>query len=496
MAQLTQFNGGLVTRVAPHLLGVTQAVTNVNVDMSAGSLRPLKGPATTGAATGAYSYWFRNKNQWLSSSIYRDYLEFQGKLIYTDGVKPKIYDGATERNLGVIAPTMAPSTALAGGSLTGTYQYAYSYYNDQQGIESSISPLTPELTLANNQVVLTLTPSTDPQVSNIRLYRIGGIWTDFLLVTTLPNTATPYYDNLADQTLQGRLIGNVSNTAPRNELRFVCERQGTFFGAVDDKLYYTKGDGQPYYWPNTFYINVFEPVTALASCTSGIYVFTATSVFILTGNDSTSFALVTLSRSQGCLSAASLVYVNDSVIFGSNDGICVASGANVVVISQVLLTKEAFNITRACLHDDVYYAQLANGTVLMYDMRFGSVKFSYLSCSSTDIYTGADKLYVTVASSRKELSGTALSYTYKTGKLTEGQISNLKTYNKFYLAVDGTVTVKLYLDGALANEQVCSTGTTELAVPQHMREAYYFEVEFTGTGEVQELYYNVMPRQM
>lgn len=494
--QLTQFNGGLVTRVAPHLLGLSQATTCINVDLSAGALRALAGPSSTGVATQQRSFYSVSQAMWVSADEATEWLDFQDKLIATSASSATVTIAGNVLPLGLNAPTTAPVGSVGAGGLTGTYQYAYSYVNDTNGIESSISPITSELVLANNAVTFTFSAPTDASVTHINLYRIGGIWSDFLLVATIAVGALTYTDNTADAALVGRILASVDNTPAPAGVRFICERQGTFFGAVGSRLYYTKGDGMPYYWPATNYINVFEPITALAASTLGVYVFTQNAIFLLAGNTALSFSLITVSRSQGCISYSSIAAVNDGVLFASNDGICLLTNTTVTVLSQALLRKEVFNITRACLHDDVYYAQLATGLVLMCGLRLGDVKFSYLSCNSTDIYTGNDKLYVTVNGSRKELNGTALSYTYKTGKLTEGQISNLKTYNKFYLAVDGTVTVKLYLDGALANEQVCTTGTTELVVPQHMREAYYFEAEFTGTGEVQELYYNVMPRQM
>ena len=56
------------------------------------------------------------------------------------------------------------------------------------------------------------------------------------------------------------------------------------------------------------------------------------------------------------------------------------------------------------------------------------------------------KLFLSDSTDLYEMfAGTALTYTYKSGILTEGNYANLKTYKDFYIKYNGVITVKLYL---------------------------------------------------
>ena len=132
--QLSDFSGGLNVRQAPELIQPNEATICKNVDIGSGQLKSVKGLGTASITALLDAYYYLSKAQWMPNASTRDYLEYQGKLYWTDGTQPKKYDGTTTSNLGLQNPTAAPTVAVgAAGSLDGTLQYVYTYYNSVDG---------------------------------------------------------------------------------------------------------------------------------------------------------------------------------------------------------------------------------------------------------------------------------------------------------------------------------------------------------------------------
>lgn len=106
--QLNLFNGGLNTRLQPHLIGASEAVMCHNVDTTSGVLAPLKETKDLQAEVKPNFYKFNN--HFVSSDDNRDYVEFQGKLYYSDGTKIPQWskDGFEWFQLGIDAPKDKP----------------------------------------------------------------------------------------------------------------------------------------------------------------------------------------------------------------------------------------------------------------------------------------------------------------------------------------------------------------------------------------------------
>lgn len=128
----------------------------------------------------------------------------------------KTTDGKTYYNLGITAPSTAPTAALgAAGVLTGDYSYKITFYNSTLGHESNPSSASNTVTASSDQIDLTGIPvSTDSQVNKRRIYRTatgGGVW--LWLADINDNTTTIYTDNAADSTL-GVAIEGFANGVP------------------------------------------------------------------------------------------------------------------------------------------------------------------------------------------------------------------------------------------------------------------------------------------
>lgn len=489
--QISSFEGGLNTRVAPHLIQSNQSVTLVNVDLTGGQLKSVKGLGTALQAIDLNAVWYKAQQEWVSSVEERDYLEYQGKLYWTRNGAAQEYDGTTIQNMGIQKPTVGCSVTANGagtGGQDGVYQYAYSYYNDNTGIESSISPLSAEVTLDTASATVNFTASSDPQVTNIRIYRIGGTWTDFLLVETVANTTSTYLDILPDEDLKGRLLGNVTNEAPPENLRYLTERYGTFYGALGSLVYYTKGDGYPQYWPAENYFEFFEDVTSLVNIPEGLLIFTENSTNLLVGSDALSYNLIPIERSLGSINHKATVPAKTGAIVLSHDGFYFATANGLESISIPALGQQVFDVVKAIWLNNIYYAQLSNGKTIVYDLRFSPIWY-YLDFATNSLVTDYEDLfYIKLGQLYKAFDGDLETFTYKSGRLTEGAISVNKQYNKVYAFVDGTFDISLSLDGSVVNAFTVATTDSVQLTPEHTQQrGFYFEIEISGVGEVLEI---------
>lgn len=487
--KLAVFNGGLQTSVAKSLVPATSGVVCENVDLATGVLMGVKGTGTPQSTlTARYSTFWVSENTFIQDPLVTEYLPYRNYLLKFDSTLPWLV--GAEVPLGLSAPETAPViTEGATGPLSGTYQYCYTYYNDNLGIESPPSPLSAELTVTGKAINVSVVGIGLDTV--VRIYRIGGIYSDFMLVAEVSQGELE--DSLADGLITGKILDTYTNQPPIATMRGVSERQGIYFGCVGTKVYYSSGLGEPWYWPATNYIEFFEQLVGTASVGLYTYVFTKTKTYMLIG-DTTTLTRILLSAEVGAATLGSIATLTKGVLFCSDTGVCVANNGTVTNISTGILAPERFNVLRSVVHADVYYGLMEN-SVLVVNLQAATPRFSFITSSWQDICSNGVDLFASHANVRYYLDGPTLPYKYKTGWLTEGELTNVKTYDKFYFYTDGPVTVKIFLDGDLATTVQCTAGMTEVTTPQELRNAYYCELEIQGQGALFEVNYLVTPRQ-
>lgn len=608
--KLQQFNGGLSTLISPNLIQVNEGVEYENIDNSSAILKPIKGKTLASIPVEKYSYYYLGAAEWVASSSYRDYLEYQEILYYTEtGSYPKKYDGTNEYRLGIIAPTSAPlidsienqplpitaasivqtsigdihaqedngtqktlgylfvniganglaSTTFVGeielvgtdthvsldisvtgmvnetkvyrsylgvsryvGTLTssvpsltdaaydiesydayeeiglsGTYQYVFTNYNSADGTESVPSELTTDAVVAGGICKLSnIFTSTDPQVDGRRLYRIGGNLTDFTLVTTLNNITTSYDDGTKDSELEGEILDSTYNNEALDGLQYLVEAYGVLFGALDDKLYYSRV-GLPNAWPSTNYIDFEAPIIGLGIVANGIIVFTKFKSMLLTGTNTGTFLPYPLGGDQGCISHQSIQRIKGAILWASTDGICTTSGAEVTVMSKVKLGKLDLDVENAVVYDNTYFLHQTNGKTLAFDVELGGI-YKQQDYSVDRLVKANDILYGYLAGELYSIESntTVEAMTYLSPLLTDGSYCNRKTYKNFYMRSEGDITVVIYIDDVeMSSTTVSTTDTHDLTVPQEDQAGYAVQFRISGTGIVYELEYRVMERQ-
>lgn len=496
MAQLNQFNGGLNTRLAPHLINVNEAQVYSNIDNTRVSLKPVKGNTDEVQTVNEFMHNFNGL--WISSTTYRTYQEFQEKLYYSDGlgVPQKSSDGILYQNLGILKPSITPITAINGaGVLTGTLQYCYTYYNTVDGTESMPSEYSIGLVTVAQQVDISVTASTDSQVTNIRLYRLGGNITEMQLVVELLNTTATYLDNITDLDIVGSVLDSYLNGQAPTGLKYLTENNAMLFGTSEDKLYYSEIAFVNNWSPFNF-IDFDGPITGIGPVPNGLLVFTKFKTYIVTGTSPSTLSKYLLNGSQGCVEHRAIQFVNNTLIWLSTDGICISTGGEVLVVSRDKLGKLALTgVTDSEVYDDVYYLGYSGG-MLSVDFRFGII-FKNLSTLVSGLHVYDDILYYSHLGSLYSLGTNvdSLSLSYRSPKLSDGQVSNLKSYKSFYVNCIGELSISIYIDDILVITKSIDDTTSEILVPQLTRKGYYIEFEVTGTGELLELQYIVEGRQ-
>lgn len=496
MAQLNQFDGGLNLRLAPHLINVNEAQIYKNIDNTSVSLKPTKGD--TDENQDVYSYMYNFNDRWISSAAYRDYQEFQEKLYYSGktGIPQKSSDGTTFNNLGIAGPSK-PTISIGGvGVLDGTLQYCYTYYNSSDGTESQPSEFSDSLVVASESVDISVSKSSDPQVSNIKIYRLGGTITEMQLVTTLINDTTVYNDNTADLDILGIVLSSYNNGQAPANLSYLTEHNAMFFGGVTDKLWFSDIAFVNNWSPFNF-IDFDNEIIGMGPVPNGLLVFTTYKTYIVTGTSPSTLSKYLLNANQGCIDHKSIRFVNNTLVWLSTDGICISNGGSISVISRDKLNKEDVPtvIFDSIVYDDVYYLGHSGG-LLVADFRFGSA-FKELSTLISGFHIYNDKLYYSYEDKLYSLNtGEEFnSLHYKSPKLSEGQVSNLKTYKSIYVNCIGELNIKIYINSILVITKDIDSSTSEILVPQQKRVGYYIELEVAGKGELLEFQYIVEGRQ-
>jgi len=165
--KIQKFDGGLSTRLAPQMLNLNEGRVYENIDNEVGILAPVKSKTETSIEVQRFATFYNAAQQWVSSNTFTDYVEFQKILYSTDRVgRPQKYDGTNRNNLGISAPTVAPTVTtsssvdtpteadlIAGnaGDLPSTTHY-YILVNDDGTFLSG--PLRTSIDLVNNRINL------------------------------------------------------------------------------------------------------------------------------------------------------------------------------------------------------------------------------------------------------------------------------------------------------------------------------------------------------
>ena len=259
-----------------------------------------------------------------------DFVISSNVVYFGNGKDMKKYDGTTLTNWGILSPSVAPTFALVAGTqntYTG-WNYVYTYYNSTSGHESSPSPLSLSTGLITNQnVSVGVVASTDPQVTNIRIYRTtdGGATNPPQMAeisnSPFPNTTGSYVDSTPDISLSIRTAPQFFlNDPPPPQKGFVAYG-GRLWGFLNNMTYYSGAEEiangvQEECWPSGLAGNFYpwpNEVMGHASLLDGIAVFVAETVYKVEGDTLDTFRRYILLRRRGTRSRTTIASIGSSV---------------------------------------------------------------------------------------------------------------------------------------------------------------------------------------
>ncbi len=389
---------------------------------------------------------------------------------------------------------------LVTAFVTGTVSYVVTLYDVATGIESPPQEAILDKKSVMGTFIFDVTKSRiSDSATHVRLYRLGPESTNFGLVNEVPfnlNGPTTIEDKDSSIPATDALMSN-DYYPPKDGLRFLTEVGGVFFGAVGSKIYYSL-PGQPDYWPPIQGIDYSIPVTALAKSPQGVLVFTEHETYLLTGFTIGSFTSQLLSADQGCKEHRSIAYLGSTVFFVSNDGICLAQGTRISVASKERFGKLNLDVINATIWDEVCYCQLEGGLILCFDVRY-TPRFYYINVGTSWVAEAKDKLHGSIGVRLVEMfEGDPVKWTYKTGDLTEGSSSELKTYTDVYFHMDNLccLDVEVFINDILVLAKQLESGVkpVQLKIPRRSQEGSTFSLRLSGSGTVKEIEFKAAGR--
>lgn len=314
------------------------------------------------------------------------------------------WDGNNWYQAGISAPSSPPScTAVGGGSLSGYRKYKYTYYRDHSSSpylkESEASnEVEVDLTAGSQQVNITLTASSDSQVTHNKVYATptytdpANPATDFYLLATQDAGVLTLTDNTSDATLtaQSTYDTTTRNIPPR--IKYMLWHDNRIFGAGDQSnpsiLYYSQ-IGKPFYWNTAEFWDEIsrddgEVITALGAIGSTRFIFKESSIWEWTGDPESVTPIRPVERPDatqndtrvgvGCNDPRSLAAWGNSLIFRAGDGhVYLLTMDSLVQLSKFIKDDiVSMGTTCAAVYDD-YYIITDGVTTLVCDLRRGEL---------------------------------------------------------------------------------------------------------------------------
>lgn len=383
--------------------------------------------------------------------------------------------------------------AFLVSKLDGVYQYQYTYYSSSDGTESGPSLFSPEFDVSDGGYVynLRVVASDDPQVDEIRVYKVGGSFTTSTLIQTRSNTSGFITDNYAVADVTGQLLSSSIAFNPPIGLAFLTTAYAMLFGAEGSKLRFTP-IGKPDSWPELYFLEFDLDITGIAAVSSGVLVFTKYETHLVTGTGPNALSKQRLSADQGCLAFESIQVMGGAALWVSTDGICTSSGGPVQVVSKQTLGKYSVDAVASAVYDESYYVLDSGGTVTQFDFAYGKV-YKTQTPDVASLAVANDVLYgVREGELQAFYAGTEATMKYKSPRFIEGSVTEQKYYKKFTIYHEGDIMIKVYINNVLvATNMLTGTDSTEIQVPSALQRGFFVQFEVEGTGTVHEIEYVV-----
>lgn len=523
--KVTAFNG-MSPRTDARLLPDNAAVTAVNAKLQTGSLKPYKSASQVATLSKAgtiqsiyrfgeneasdANYWFHWTTDVdvvrgpISDDVYeRTYFTGDGVPKMTTNEIALVGGTNYPMNsytLGLPAPASAATASVSGTateatSLPETRVYTYTYVT-ALGEEGPPAAASNQVNIQLGQSAVITGMSTAPvgayNVTHKRIYRSvqGSGAATFLFVAEIPVANTSYTDSVLAENL-GEPIVSTLWEAPPTDMVGLCNMANGIMAGFSGKDICFSEPFVPHAWPSAYKLQSDHPIVGIGAFGTSLFVGTEAFPYIISGVDPSGMSMVKSPARQACVSKRSIVDMGGGVFYASPDGICLADGAGVTVLTKDLMTRDDWQAyVPSSIHatqiDGRYVAFFNTGTrtgALVLDMTGDGARMwesdLYYTASYNDVRN--DSLYLSTSGSvRKWDTGTDLTYIWKSKLFVLARPENIGAGQVFASAYP--LTLKVYADGVLKHTQtVANDNPFKLPSGFKGRE---WQLELTGTSEV------------
>ena len=233
---------------------------------------------------------FSNIKTGLTSGTKFSFLTYKDKLYWCNGTDNNMrYDGTNVRDMGLPAPTSAPSlNTKISGSLSGDYYYKVTYQYDGYQ-ESNPSSASSKITYSSEGGKINIPTSADPACTGRKLYRTTAGGSVYYLVSAISNNTDTTYD---DTTVDGSLGAQIeTNHDIPPKWKMMVLHKDRIFGLKPDscEIDYTPIDNYVSYpdmYDSTVNYEIVaeddgEKVKAIVAVDEGILCFKDTKTYII-----------------------------------------------------------------------------------------------------------------------------------------------------------------------------------------------------------------------
>lgn len=414
----------------------------------------------------------------------------------------------------------------------GNFTYAVTYV-DSRGYESCPT-YAPEVVMGKGGVcILTASINWDLEMN---IYRVGGAISVFTMVASGWRGGT-YIDYIHSDDLDINVLETQDNISEM-EVDIVAVHSNVVWASSGHTLRFSDINRE-WSWNAFSWVKFKEDITGVISTKNGLFVATVSSIGIILGDTRDSLVVMEISNKIGCTHHNTLKDYKGALFFLSREGIYQLSGTNLSCITSQKIPNFIAPAENYIPSGDTYYENIANPTgyamvhndkywlqnkydFLVYDIK-RRVFFTYKPADR-----GLDSPMLSVMGQSEYIYGVKgvmfiwaedipndtfvdetctptnphnaveMVMQYRSPILTEGEYTNHKIYDNFFVAYSGSIAVTIFIDGINRGDFVLNSNKRmiqEIRIPVTYKRGYSIQFEISGTGTVYELVYNILPKQ-
>jgi len=344
---------GVIPRTSATMLNDNQAQLAEDVKLYSKELRYWRGPTvepyTPPINTSTlFKYYYNSANDyvWLSwtsnvdvvrgpvadTTDYRVYFTGDGgpkktyNTLATSGTGPY---PAESLNMGVPAPTAAPTVARVGAGTENVQNrvYVYTHVSTFGGVieESAPSPASDIVAVYDGDSVtingFSAPPTTGYNITHRRIYRsVTGATTDsYLFVAEIPVATSSYSDALTSAEL-GEAISTIGWLPPPSDLHgLISHPSGSLAGFAGNTVYFSE-PFYPHAWPLAYAISIPDAIVGLGIFGASVVVMTDRHPYIVSGAYPGAMTSERVPILEPCVSKQSIFSDEFGVVYASPNG--------------------------------------------------------------------------------------------------------------------------------------------------------------------------------